>query len=709
LEARLAAVTSIVLVLMATTLLIELTVREREKLISAKTTAALMLTQLLANELTAAVDFDDLDDATTSLNFLRSNPDIVGAAVFLIHGSDKPIAGWAAPVAPRTVRPMADEPDGATMSREWLVVTRTIFGQHNRPLARVRVVFTLDPENEAFRANRRQLLVMTLGLTVIAALLFGLLARRYVVGPIKRLASAATALAGGDGRARVESDAESEIGDLARAFNVMSEAVTSRAAQLRARNDDMKLVLDHVAQGLFTIDRSGLISSEYSNALADWLGAPAAADTLWSYFGRFDQQIEVRLRLGWEAVVEDLLPLEVTLDQMPKLLHADERHFRIGYLPITVSGALAKVLVVVSDITNEVARERADESQRELLRVFEQFTQDRSGFAEFIAEADALVHKIIQLRGVSADLTRSLHTLKGNCAQFGLGTVTDVCHRLEGVLIETGLALSDAQRDGLRLAWGQTRERLTTLLGDTRAERFDVEQKDYEHLLAELDAGASARRAARELRRWRLEPTARRLDRLARQAQALAARLGKGPIRVVVEPNGLRLEARVWAPFWSAFVHVLRNAVDHGIETECERSDAGKQGPGTIVLRTQLAGDEFVVEAQDDGRGIDWEGLAARCRALGRPCANRQEIEAVLLGIGVSTRAEVSEHSGRGVGMGAAAAACSALGGKVSIQSVRGCGTLVQFRFPMTAMGGDWDVAASTSAREAAQLAGGAS
>ena len=70
-----------------------------------------------------------------------------------------------------------------------------------------------------------------------------------------------------------------------------------------------------------------------------------------------------------------------------------------------------------------------------------------------------------------------------------------------------------------------------------------------------------------------------------------------------MQPNGLRLDARAWAPFWSSFVHVVRNALDHGIETVEERAAAGKPGAGTLTLRTYVTGEEFVIEAADNGRG----------------------------------------------------------------------------------------------------------
>lgn len=232
LETKIAAVTSTVLLVVSTALFLELAARERTKLIEAKASASAMLVQLLATELSTAIDFGDADDVSARLGGLRSNPDIVAAAVWQGPASD-PTAQWALPGAPPLSPPASSDPDGAATSAEWLVATKTVLGPRGTQLGRARVVFTLAPENEAFRRNRLQLFWVTAGLTAATALLLGLLARRYVVGPLRRLAEAATALADGDVSARVDIRSADEIGDLARAFNVMGKAVAFREERLK--------------------------------------------------------------------------------------------------------------------------------------------------------------------------------------------------------------------------------------------------------------------------------------------------------------------------------------------------------------------------------------------------------------------------------------------------------------------------------------------
>ena len=88
-----------------------------------------------------------------------------------------------------------------------------------------------------------------------------------------------------------------------------------------------------------------------------------------------------------------------------------------------------------------------------------------------------------------------------------------------------------------------------------------------------------------------------------------------------------------------------------------------------------------MIELSDDGRGVDWQRVAAKAQALGLRHATRADLVEALFADGLSTRDQVSEVSGRGVGMAAVRSACAALGGAVQVLDREGGGTVVQFRF----------------------------
>ena len=134
-------------------------------------------------------------------------------------------------------------------------------------------------------------------------------------------------------------------------------------------------------------------------------------------------------------------------------------------------------------------------------------------------------------------------------------------------------------------------------------------------------------------------------------------------------------------------MHPVRNAVDHGIEPAEERRAAGKPGPGRIELRGRRHGGGVVIEIEDDGRGIPWDEIQRRVGARGPRLATRHELVEALLVEGVSTAREITELSGRGLGMGALHAAARSLGGALEIDSEPGRGTLLSMKFPESAVG----------------------
>ena len=181
-----------------------------------------------------------------------------------------------------------------------------------------------------------------------------------------------------------------------------------------------------------------------------------------------------------------------------------------------------------------------------------------------------------------------------------------------------------------------------------------------------------------------LEPT---LLELARHARELARELGKS-IRVETSGGTVRLDRRITEALVASLRHLVRNAVDHGIEPPEERGRAGKPPEGTVSLRAEQAGRRVRVVVTDDGRGLDLEGIraAAAARGIGDGVGEGELAELVFLP-GFTTRREASEISGRGIGLDAVAAAVRALGGTVAIASEPGKGLTVTLDLPAARRG----------------------
>jgi two-component system chemotaxis sensor kinase CheA len=185
----------------------------------------------------------------------------------------------------------------------------------------------------------------------------------------------------------------------------------------------------------------------------------------------------------------------------------------------------------------------------------------------------------------------------------------------------------------------------------------------------------------------RMMPLASATETLARVVRDLAKREGK-EIAFVQEGTDLELDRSVLDELPDLLTHVLRNAVDHGLETAADRETAGKPRRGQIRLRAFRQKDRAVVQVEDDGRGMDPTRLRAKAVQQGHVTADQaasmSDADALYLCClpGLSTATQVTDVSGRGVGMDAVKTRIEALGGALVLESRLGKGTRVSLHLP---------------------------
>lgn len=189
----------------------------------------------------------------------------------------------------------------------------------------------------------------------------------------------------------------------------------------------------------------------------------------------------------------------------------------------------------------------------------------------------------------------------------------------------------------------------------------------------------------------RVLPLHRAFQRFPRLVRELAASVGK-PVLLVVEGAATEADKSIVEAIAEPLLHVLRNAVDHGIEGSVERRAAGKPPTATIRLRAARQGDRIVIEVEDDGRGIDVRRVreVAQARGVLPPARvallSDDEVVELIFAPGFSTASQVTGLSGRGVGMDVVRTAIERLGGRVSVSSRPDVGTVVRFSLPFTVM-----------------------
>lgn len=187
----------------------------------------------------------------------------------------------------------------------------------------------------------------------------------------------------------------------------------------------------------------------------------------------------------------------------------------------------------------------------------------------------------------------------------------------------------------------------------------------------------------------RMTPVSVITDRLPRAARDIARRRGR-EIELILSGSEVELDRAIVDELSDPVLHLLRNAIDHGVEPPEERRMRGKPPRGTVKLSVRRASDRVLLEVEDDGRGMDVERLKALAVERGLLTAEAAkdlpEREALLLctAPGLSTAASVTDISGRGVGMDAVKRAVEAVGGTLEITSRRGLGTTFRLSLPLT-------------------------
>ncbi len=185
----------------------------------------------------------------------------------------------------------------------------------------------------------------------------------------------------------------------------------------------------------------------------------------------------------------------------------------------------------------------------------------------------------------------------------------------------------------------------------------------------------------------RMLPLKTTFDRFRRLVHDLGTELNK-QVELTVEGAETELDKTVIDQLNDPLVHLIRNSMDHGIETREQREQAGKPGGGNIHLSARHAGASVLIRISDDGRGLDVDAVRARAVEKGLIDASARlsepEILSLILTPGFSTARQVTEVSGRGVGMDIVRRSIEALRGSIDVASKPGAGVVVTLRLPLT-------------------------
>jgi chemotaxis protein histidine kinase CheA len=438
-------------------------------------------------------------------------------------------------------------------------------------------------------------------------------------------------------------------------------------------------VLDSTGDGILGVRSDGTLAGNASAAATHWFGQAVPGAPASRYLFPEDSASEALFRLGLEQLLDGLMPRQVVLDQMPQRILRDDLILDLSYRQVLGDHAVT-LLVLVRDVTARVHSENGEQEARERQGLVGKLLIDKLGFANFVRDAERLIQALESERDVPV-ARRHLHTLKGNVAVYGLGSMARLCHKIEDRLAETPGLPSAAEVAALSAMLRDKLKGIEDFLTGLGRDVYEVETEEHAAVVQSLLDRKDYEEILEMVEMWTWPRVVERLTRARAECEYLARRLDK-QVLVEVDHGDLRLPASYLEHFWPTLTHVLRNAVGHGLETPEQRVACGKPARGSLRLTATQTDQSFVLQIEDDGAGIDLDAIKASAHARGLGWHDERDALNLIFRDGVSSQAGVTELSGRGLGLSAALAACEAAQGSVEVVNRPGHGVRVVFSFP---------------------------
>ncbi len=490
--------------------------------------------------------------------------------------------------------------------------------------------------------------------------------------------------------------------NLNQAMIVAEESVN----ELRVKNDGLATLLNNSGQGFFSFGADLKIVGEYSQACIHLLGQiPTGLDADSVLFPFTDDHYNRKLM---RSCIEDALQASspdlarMFLDLIPTELIGNGKVLNAQYIPIKTG-----VMVVLTDVTAEVELKKSAELESKRMAMILAAVTDGPEFMatidDFLSFCKAgpepwLTQKV-------ASLYRAIHTFKGSFNQFRFTHVPTELHQLEAFLQDLPILqnlLSDSSAGGIldivfETNWKVLLNRdlgiVTSVLGDKYLRRTSIiplpkenaraiEQMANELLdIKKVKFGHEI--LLKELSELRYISLHEELANFSKLVQQVAVKLEKELLPLEINGHDLRLDPDIYRQFLLTLGHVMRNAIDHGIEDPETRYEKGKNEAGTIHCTTQRIANEFELTIQDDGAGINETILRLHASKKLNINVDSLTLTDLIFADGFSSRETATEISGRGIGMAAVREEVERLGGSIAIETVIDQGTRFIFRIPI--------------------------
>jgi two-component system chemotaxis sensor kinase CheA len=541
------------------------------------------------------------------------------------------------------------------------------------------------------------------------------------------------------GGSSFQENGEVRVGIVARTAGALQQELSDssrHAAGEKQKADIFRSVLDNLTDAVLMIEEDLIVCEPYSPAALEMFGlqsieGKAITDFLFVGDESKDDVLAGHLfclrSVFGSALVQWEINIDCVLNEVsythPKMKGNDaHRTFSIKYAPITdESGDVLKMLMVVTDLTeylalkDSVAQQQAASSERVaiLMELTEAPSRYRKAFGPEQEDRMARIYADLSRwnetkeKDARVDLFRELHTMKGNARALGFSKLSAFVHEIESDMLrhvkgEDDLSNLPSQPiDRLKVLVDQYIEVHDSFLKETGDQseddrRFGLLDRRLSFIEEAVGEGIAVGGRISDLRQLVRQESSEGLVGVVGgfavhepMIKDVAGRLSKELHPINLESVGAEIYVRpeIARSLNDAITHAVRNALDHGIETPREREVAGKPPVGRIWIEVEVVEDTACFRLCDDGRGIDPARVVMKARERGmfesepEPTEEKDIIQ-LLFRSGLSTKSEVSELSGRGVGLDAVRSGLAEHGIEVDLRNAEVDGAILEIRIP---------------------------
>ncbi len=487
-------------------------------------------------------------------------------------------------------------------------------------------------------------------------------------------------------------------------------------AEVQERTMEIQNLLDHVGQGFLSFDRGLLIDERYSSECKRLFGKEIAGikisellfeqdELLLISFPEIVHELFDAVELNKQEMIRQLLPNELNHRGIPLQLE-----YKLMKNP---SGQVVRMMMMLTDVTEQRSLQAKIDHEQSILKMIVKAVTHRgevhsviNAYREFVQQGieQWIPQKGDGVRELPVQLFRIIHTFKGSFAQLGFVFAPKRLHEIESELASLIQHGATEEKDWIlwisSIAWmkciGSDIERISHVLGHAYwvvSDAIEIQPsqlRSIEHELMNMFDITRDHPMIEKIRTLYYVALPSIIQSHEEVTIELAHRMNKSIDRFTLEGDYVLVDPDQFKSWSMSLVHVFRNIVDHAIDTFDDRMIRGKNGYGTIKVRTEILSDSIEVRIEDDGKGLPVALIRRKLVEKGiaaidvvERMSKEQVIEHIFLP-SFSTKDTVNEISGRGIGLCAVRSLTEEMGGTVHAESEQGKFTRLIFTFPKT-------------------------